>query len=165
MEQLFVYLGIWSNRIFSWVDILGLFIFIAGFIIGLGAVTVIDLHGFLGRKSPYWTEATIRTHKITKPLIWIGILLAILGGLITYRNIGFSGISLIHTVLAVILILNGTFLSFWVSPNLIKREKEGKASELLPLDLQVKIAISFVISVIGWWSSLFLLVWYIIVLR
>jgi hypothetical protein len=66
-------------------------IFIAGFIIGLGAVTVIDLHGFLGRKSSYWTEATIRTHKITKPLIWIGIFLAILGGLITYRDIGFSG--------------------------------------------------------------------------
>jgi len=77
MEQLFVYLGIWSNKVFSWADILGLFLFIAGFIIGLGAVTVIDLHGFLGRKSSYWTEATIRTHKVTKPLIWIGILLAI----------------------------------------------------------------------------------------
>ena len=48
-------------------DFIGLFIFIAGFIIGLGAVTVIDIHGFLGRKSAYWTEATIRTHKVTKP--------------------------------------------------------------------------------------------------
>jgi len=165
MEQFFVYLGIWSNKVFSWADILGLFLFIAGFIIGLGAVTVIDLHGFLGRKSSYWTEATIRTHKITKPLIWIGILLAILGGLITYRNIGFSGISLIHAVLAVALILNGAFLSFRVSPRLLKREKEGKALELLPVDLQIRIAMSFVISVIGWWSSLFLLVWYIVVLR
>jgi len=34
-----------------WMDIIGLFIFLSGFIIGLGAVTVIDLHGFLGRKS------------------------------------------------------------------------------------------------------------------
>jgi len=165
VEQLFAYLGIWSNKVFSWTDIFGLFLFIAGFIIGLGAVTVIDLHGFLGRKSPYWTEATIRTHKITKPLIWIGIFLAILGGLITYRNIVFSGISLIHAVLAVALILNGAFLSFWVSPRLLMREKEGKARELLPADLQIRIAVSFVISVIGWWSSLFLLVWYIVVLR
>jgi hypothetical protein len=165
MEQLFVYLSIWSNKVFPWADILGLFLFIAGFIIGLGAVTVIDLHGFLGRKSSYWTEATIRTHKITKPLIWIGILLAILGGLITYRNIGLSGISLIHAVLALALILNGAFLSFWVSPRLLRREKEGKARELLPADLQIRIAMSFVISVIGWWSSLFLLVWYIVVLR
>ena len=53
-------------------DILGLFIFMSGFVIGLGAVTVIDIHGFLGRKSSYWTEATTRTHKVTKPLIWGG---------------------------------------------------------------------------------------------
>jgi hypothetical protein len=165
MEQLFVYLGIWSNKVFSWADIVGLCLFIAGFIIGLGAVTVIDLHGFLGRKSSYWTEATIRTHKTTKPLIWIGIFLAILGGLITYRDIGFSGISLIHAVLAVALILNGTFLSFWLSPRLLRIEEEGKARELLPVDLQIRIAMSFVISVIGWWSSLFFLVWYIVVLR
>jgi len=61
--------------------------------------------------------------------------------------------------------LNGCFLSFWVSPQLLKREKEGKAREILPSSLQIKIAVSFVISVIGWWGSLFLLVWYIVVLR
>lgn len=61
-------------------DFIGLFILITGFVIGLGAVTVIDIHGFLGRKSAYWTEATTRTHKVTKPLIWIGIILAIVGG-------------------------------------------------------------------------------------
>jgi len=165
MEQLFTYLGIWSNKVFSWNDIIGIFLLIAGFIIGLGAVTVIDLHGFLGRTSSYWTEATIRTHKITKPLIWIGMFLAIIGGVITYRDIGFSGTALIHTFVAIVLILNGCFLSFWVSPQLLKREKEGKAREILPSNLQIKIAVSFVISVIGWWGSLFLLVWYIVVLR
>ncbi len=165
MELLFSNLGIWSNKVFSWIDIVGLFLFIAGFIIGLGAVTVIDLHGFLGRKSSYWTEATIRTHKITKPLIWIGMFLAIVGGIITYRSIGLAGTALIHAFLAVVLILNGCFLSFWVSPQLLRREKEGKARELLPADLQMKIAMSFIISVIGWWSSLFILIWYIVVLR
>jgi len=165
MEQVFTYLGIWGNKVFSWNDIIGIFLLIAGFIIGLGAVTVIDLHGFLGRTSSYWTEATIRTHKITKPLIWIGIFLAIIGGFITYRDIGFSGTALIHTFVAFVLILNGCFLSFWVSPQLLKREKEGKAHEILPTSLQIKIAVSFVISVIGWWGSLFLLVWYIVVLR
>jgi len=54
MEQLFAYLGIWNNKVFSWIDIVGFFLFIAGFIIGLGAVTVIDLHGFLGKKSQSW---------------------------------------------------------------------------------------------------------------
>jgi len=165
LKQLFIFLGIWSYKAILWNEIIGLFLFIAGFIIGLGAVTVIDIHGFLGRKSPYWTEATIRTHKVTKPLIWLGMFLAIVGGLIFYRNVGFSGTALIQVFLAVILIINGSFLSFWLSPRLIRKEKEGKAQEMLPSDLQWKIAVSFIISFIGWWSSLFLLVWYIVVLR
>ena len=148
-----------------WFDVLGLFLFMAGFIIGLGAVTVIDLHGFLGRKSPYWTEATTRTHKVTKPLIWIGLLLAIIGGLITYRKSGLSGVASFQFFIAIFLIFNGLFLSFRVSPFLLKREKEGRADELLPSSLQVKITISFIISFLGWWSGLFLLVWYLLVWR
>jgi len=165
MKQIFLFLGIWSDKAIPWVDVAGLFLFISGFIVGLGAVTVIDMHGFLGRKSSYWTEATIRTHKVTKPFIWLGIFLAILGGLILYRDIGFSGVARIHAILAIILIVNGSFLSFYVSPRLLQREKEGRAQEILSADLQKKIAISFVVSIIGWWGSLFLLVWYIIVLR
>jgi hypothetical protein len=148
-----------------WLDVLGLFLFMAGFIIGLGAVTVIDLHGFLGRKSPYWTEATTRTHKVTKPLIWIGLLLAIIGGLITYRKSGLSGVASFQFFIAIFLVFNGLFLSFRVSPFLLKREKEGRADELLPASLQVKITISFIISFLGWWSGLFLLVWYLLVWR
>jgi hypothetical protein len=165
MKQLFIYIGIWSNNPTPWAEVIGLFLFIAGFVIGLGAVTVIDLHGFLGRKSPYWTEATIRTHKVTKPLIWLGMFLAIVGGVIFYSSVGFSRVALIHVILATILILNGSFLSFYISPRLLIREKDGKAREILPADLQTKIAISFVVSFICWWSSLFLLVWYIMVLH
>jgi hypothetical protein len=165
MKQLFTYIGVWSNNPIPWAEVIGLFLFIAGFVIGLGAVTVIDLHGFLGRKSPYWTEATIRTHKVTKPLIWLGMFLAIVGGVIFYSSVGFSRVALIHVILATILILNGSFLSFYISPRLLIREKDGKAREILPADLQTKIAISFVVSFIGWWSSLFLLVWYIMVLH
>jgi hypothetical protein len=137
---------------------------LAGFIIGLGAVTVIDIHGFLGRKSSYWTEATIRTHKVTKPLIWVGTLLAIVGGIIFYRNVPLSGIPLYHTVVAVVLIINGLFLSFYVSPLLIDQERKGLAKELLPASLQHKIIISLIISDIGWWSAFLFLVWYILML-
>lgn len=143
-------------------DIIGLFIFIAGFIIGLGAVVVIDIHGFLGRKSSYWTEATIRTHKVTKPLIWAGIFLAIIGGTILYRNVPFAGIPLYHAIIAGLLILNGLFLSFYVSPFLLTREREGKQRDLLPKSLQNKIAISLILSDIGWWVGLFLLVVYVV---
>jgi hypothetical protein len=145
----------------NWLDVIGLFIFISGFVIGLGAVTVIDVHGFLGRKSSYWTEATTRTHKITKPMIWIGIFLAIVGGIIFYRNESLTGIVLFQTIIAIVLILNGLFLSFKVSPYLLKKEKEGKSKELLPKSWQNKIIISLTISDIGWWISLFLLVIYL----
>lgn len=143
-------------------DFIGLFVFIAGFIIGLGAVTVIDIQGFLGRKSSYWTEATIRTHKVTKPLIWIGMTLAIIGGSIFYRNEALSGIPLYHAVIASMLILNGLFLSFYVSPFLLAQERAGKQKELLPGSLQNKIIISLIISDLGWWGGLLLLVSYIL---
>jgi hypothetical protein len=146
----------------NWLDFVGLFIFLAGFIIGLGAVTVIDIHGLLGRKSAYWTEATTRTHKVTKPMIWTGIVLAIIGGVIFYRDAGFSGIPLAHFVVAVALIVNGYFLSFKVSPFLLEREKNGKQAELLPANWQKKIMISLVVSDIGWWGGLVLLVYYLI---
>lgn len=143
-------------------DFLGLFLFLAGFIIGLGAVTIIDIHGFLGRKSSYWTEATTRTHKVTKPMIWAGIFLGIVGGLIFYRTETLTGIPRIHAIIAAVLILNGYFLSFKVSPFLLKREKEGRSGELLPQSWQNKIMVSLIVSDIGWWGGLALLVVYLL---
>lgn len=34
-------------------ETLGLFLFIAGFVVGLGATMVVDIHGLLGMRSPY----------------------------------------------------------------------------------------------------------------
>jgi len=135
-----------------------IFITIAGYIIGLGAVTVIDLHGFLGRTSKYWTEATTRTHKITKPMIWVGTLLAFTGGLLFYYSEYLEGLFKLHIFIFVILALNGLFLSFVISPLLLRREKEGKQSEILSPSWQRKIIVSFIISFTGWWGSLLLFV-------
>ncbi len=143
-------------------DFIGLFILIAGFVIGLGAVTVIDIHGFLGKKSGYWTEATIRTHKVTKPMIWAGLMLAIIGGGVFFSNIAFTGIPVYLSIIAGVLILNGLFLSFSVSPYLLQREREEKAGEPLPQFWQNKIMVSLVFSDLGWWGGLLLLVAYII---
>ena len=146
----------------SWIDVAGLFLLMSGFVVGLGAVTVIDLHGLLGRKSSYWTEATTRTHKVTKPLIWAGIALTVTGGALYYRDEPFSGIPLIHAVVAAALVLNGLFLSFSVSPYLLEREKAGRSGELLPASWQKNIMISLLISDLGWWGSLFLLAVHIV---
>lgn len=146
----------------NWVDVVGLFLFLAGFVIGLGAVTVIDLHGFLGRTSSYWTEATIRTHKVTKPMIWIGIVLAGIGGSLFYRHEQFAGIPMVHALIALVLLVNGYFLSFKVSPFLIRQEEAGKARELLPLSWQKKIMVSLIVSDLGWWGGLLLLVLFLL---
>lgn len=143
-------------------DFVGLFVMLAGFIVGLGAVTVIDIHGFLGRTSHYWTEATTRTHKVTKPLIWAGITLVIIGGAVLYRGEAFAGIPLYHAIIACVLILNGLFLSFYVSPFLLAREREGRQAELLPQSLQNKIVVGLLLSDLGWWGGLVLLVWYVV---
>ena len=145
-------------------DFIGLFVLIAGFIIGLGAVTVIDVHGFLVRKSKYWTEATTRTHKVTKPMIWVGIILAIVGGMLFFRNEPFNGIPMYLAIIAFVLILNGLFLSFRVSPYLLLRENEGRASEILPDFWQKKIMISLIFSDFCWWGGLALLVHYLLLL-
>ncbi len=128
------------------------FFIVSGYILGLGAVTVIDILGFLGRKSSYWTETTIRAHKVTKPLIWIGLFLILLGSYF-YKNLNPN---LIYFYIA--LILNGIFLSFYISPILLEREKKGKIKEILPTSLQNKIFVSFIISFFGWWGSLILFI-------
>jgi len=134
-------------------EIISYSLIFSGFIIGLGAVTVIDILGFLGRNSRYWTEATIRTHKVTKPLIWIGIILLTLGtiysGVLLFSHKYFFYLKIIFII---VLILNGLFLSFYVSPYLIRQEKLGKSDKILPFQLQLKITVSFLISVIFWWS-------------
>ncbi len=146
---------------FPLLDSIGLFLMLSGFIIGLGAVTVIDIHGFLGRTSSYWTEATTRTHKVTKPMIWAGIFLSIVGGVIFYRNQPFAGIPAAHALIVVALLFNGYFLSCKVSPFLLARESEGKSGELLPSAWQHKIMVSLIVSDIGWWGGLVLLVVYL----
>lgn len=143
-------------------DAMSLVILIAGYIIGLGAVTVIDILGFLGRKSGYWTRATIQTHKVTKPLIWVGIIFATYGSVLFYIEHGFPKEAVYHLTTFFILILNGLFLSMWVSPRLLEREANGLETEVLPKSWQRAITLSFVISFLGWWGSLFLFVTFLV---
>lgn len=143
---------VWYNK---FMELTSIFITIAGFIIGLGAVIVIDLHGFLARKSGYWTEATIRTHKVTKPLIWIGIILIAVGSFLSGTNEFISSSAFAFRLgIIFLMILNGSFLSFVISPELLRREKEGRASEILPKKMQLSITLSFLVSVILWWGLL-----------
>lgn len=144
------------------IAVLELMILFAGYIVGLGAVTVIDIHGFLGRNSEYWTSATITAHKITKPLIWVGTISVLIGSVLVYTRYGVSWISYLHWLIFALLIPNGCFLTFWLSPKLIARERQGRSQELLPSSWQKAITASFLVSVTGWWGSLALFTYYLI---
>jgi hypothetical protein len=146
----------------DWGDFFGLFILLAGNVIGLGAVIVVDLHVFLGRRSRYWAETAIRVHKVTKPLIWMGIALVLIGGAIFYRGNYSAVIPLVQAVVVLLLILNRLFLTYRVSPFLLAREEEDRAGELLSASWQRKMAAASIVSIVGWWGSLGLLVWYVV---
>lgn len=139
-------------------EFLPIFLVIAGFVVGLGAVTVIDIHGFLGRKSPYWTEATVRTHKITKPLIWLGLFLFVTGYNFLYQG----DLLIFQWLITIVMVMNGIFLSFKVSPFLLSQEKNNKSKEILSQSWQTRITISFIFSFISWWGSVVLFVWYLV---
>lgn len=130
-----------------------LFFHISGIIIGLGAVTVIDSMGFISRKDKKWIQTTIQAHHLTKPLIWIGTIIVILTWIFILFKEGFTNLNFVKSIILIVLILNGSFLSFYISPLLDKLT--GK-NELLPNTLQNKIAISMIISFIGWWSFVIL---------
>jgi hypothetical protein len=135
-------------------DYFGIVFVTFGYVVGFGAVIVIDILGLLGRKNPYWTETTIRSHKVTKRLIWVGIILIIIGNLLLYGKGDFDNYFTFQFVLIAIMIINGLFLSFKISPYLLKREKDGLARETLPADIQRKIATSLIFSDLGWIISL-----------
>lgn len=132
-----------------------LFFHLAGIVVGLGAVTVIDTMGFFSRNSKKKTQDTIAAHHTTKPLIWLGTLIILITWILILFNQGFTLINEIKTILLGIMILNGCFLSFVISPALDKLI--GK-KVLLPFGIQVKISISLVISFISWWSFVILTV-------
>jgi hypothetical protein len=158
-------MGLVGGRTIPWTDFWGLFLFLAGLILGLGGVTVIDFHAFFGRKSEYWTEATTRTHKITKPLIWLGFLMAVAGGFVLHRESGFTGVALFQAAIAAILFINALYLTLRVSPMLLRKERRGRAQALLSRRQQRPIFLSFFISFFGWWSEALLFVWYLLMMR
>lgn len=139
-----------------------IFITLAGFCIAIGAVTVIDWVGFFGIRSAYWTQVAIRAHKVTKVLIWIGIVLASSGLVGLYYSMWDQWFAIVHAGLFAMLAINGLYLHFAVSVPLLRRERFWLDNRILPRSLQQKILPGMIISFVGWWSALALFVWVIV---
>lgn len=131
------------------------FLHLAGIIIMVGSVTVIDVFGFVGRRSKKWTKNTIEAHYITKPLIWIGATIVSITWIALLFLIDIDFYAKLKSFIIPLLLLNGAFLSFYISPRLSRQRGEEK---LLPSSMQISIAISFIISITLNWSFVFLTV-------
>ncbi|MFT4312615.1 MAG: hypothetical protein ACMXYF_05300 [Candidatus Woesearchaeota archaeon] len=131
------------------------FFHIVGIIIALGAVTVIDTLGFLGRNSAKWTQTTIQAHFVTKPLIWLGTIIVVVMWLFMLAMEQWDGLFGLKSLLLLLLVINGAFLSFYISPRLIERQY---LYATLPARLQRLIVVSMLISFVSWWTVVFLTV-------
>lgn len=127
------------------------FLHFAGFIIGLGAVTVIDCIGFLGRNSVRWTRTAIEAHYVTKPLILLGMVLLTFSWFFLYSG---SFLDNIKSALIVLMFVNGSFLSFYISPRLQRHDKKA----VLPWSLQRWIVVSMLVSFVSWWTLVYITV-------
>lgn len=131
------------------------FLHIAGLIIGLGAVTVIDTLGYLSRESLYWTRITVGAHHVTKPLIWAGTLLLTFSWLFLYGSASIN-VAVIKTILIFVVIINGSFLSLYVSPRL------DKTRGLFDKWLQRKVIVSMILSFVCWWSIVLITIYQLV---
>jgi hypothetical protein len=87
------------------------------------------------------------------PLIWLGSLLVGVGYVLSaLQGVDVSWLWYIYAIL----ILNGSFLTFVISPKLISNEKAGKPEAELPNSWQRLVILSTIISFTGWWSSLYI---------
>lgn len=138
-----------------------LFVHFVGIVIALGAVTVIDSLGFLSRKSKEWAQVTVKAHHITKRLIWIGTIIVFISWVLMHyfdKVEAFSDLGLIKSILLIVMMVNGIFLSFYVSPNVDNYDGKNK---LFSKSLQSKVIFSMMVSFLSWWSFVFITVWMI----
>ena len=135
------------------------YIHILGLVIGMGSAIVIETIGFIARKSGYWTRVAVQVHYVTKPLIWIGTILLSLSWILIR---GFDTVVYPYywkTLLLLLLIINGGYLSFIISPRIIEHQKHSDGKPL-PSKLQTIILPSAIVSVLGWLLMVFLTLLY-----
>lgn len=137
---------------------LPLLFIIAGFVVGLGSVTVMDVQGFLARDSVYWSDTVIRTHRVAKPMSWAGMILLFLGSVSLYTGFTLA----IQLFLIILLIVNNLFLSLAASPFFIRHEKGSESNKPISSDWVWRMVLNFLLASVAWWGSVFLFIVFIV---
>ena len=154
-------LGLAGERFIPWLDMLGIFIFLLGFICGLGSIFVLAMTKTTLSKDYGHTAAII--NRVTQGLMWFGLLLSIGGAAILYRASKLSGVAFFQAVIALILLLILIYYGWRISPRL-NRMGNG-APSARGTALKRRADFSLFIAMLAWMSGLFLLCWYLVIFR
>jgi len=136
-------MGMFGERGFPWLDFLGLLMLATGLTLGAGAVIVTGLSRNSAILMVNQSDRATRILRFTMKYVWIGILLAIAGGALLYRRSHLSGVATFQAMLALAMIFYATYLSS-------RKAEAGKGLGIFSL---------------VWVSQVFLLAWYLLMIR
>ncbi|MGH9768727.1 MAG: hypothetical protein ACREAB_14955 [Blastocatellia bacterium] len=136
-------MGMFGERRFPWLDFIGLFMLATGLTLGAGAVMLLALSRKSARLMVNQSDRTSRILRFAMRYVWAGLLLAIAGGAMLYRLTQLSGVATFQAMLGLALVFYAVYLSS-------RRVEPGTG---------------FAVFSAVWVSQVFLLAWYLLMLR
>ena len=130
---------------------------IVGAVMSIGSVTVTDGFFVVFHFHPKFGKILARVAPLLSMIVWIGFLLLALSGtalLIKKPSAVTDPMFQLKMSLIGITYLNGTVLSFWVTPR-FQELTEGEVFEF-PSRFERFAGVGALLSVIGWWGTFFL---------
>jgi len=136
-------MGMFGERGIPWLDVLGMFMLATGLTLGAGAVIVTGLSRNSAILMVNQSDRASRILRFAMKYVWIGILLAVAGGALLYRQSHLSGVATFQALLALALIFYAVYLSS-------RKTEAGKGLAVFSM---------------VWVSQVFLLAWYLLMIR
>jgi hypothetical protein len=136
-------MGMFGGRRFPWLDFMGLFMLAAGLTLGAGAVIIVWLSSRSANLMVNHSDRASRILRLAMKYVWIGLLLAVVGGALLYRRSYLSGVATFQALLALALVFYAVYLSS-------RKVEAGKGLAVFSM---------------VWLSQVFLFAWYLLLVR
>jgi hypothetical protein len=141
-------------------DLLAIFVSLAGFGVGLGTT----FFSFMSERLLGADSRTARAQTVASRLAWLGLLLGLAGSALLYRESLLSGVATFQAALVLLLVV----LQVYLGIRLARRARRASEPQVpgLPTPAAMKpLTISHALSLLCWCGLLFLFAWYALMLR
>jgi hypothetical protein len=156
-----VKLGLEGGRGVPWLDVLATFVALAGFALGFGATAF----SLLVELSSGGDPRAARPQKVAANLAWPGLVLALAGSALLYRESVLSGVAPFQAALVALLVVAHLDLAF----RLARRARRAAVPDVPgvppPAAAKRRLVLSHALSLLGWAGCLFFLAWHGLVIR